>query len=96
MSHCAVYWGSYKKVRMKQASFSSLFVPPPRLAVHCEVRVSLAAQLCPAFINHGFVCRSQEIVKLCQNQARRQLNKKSPDSQICWGPAADPEQMLQS
>lgn len=63
---------------MKEASFPSLFFSLPRSAVQCEVRASSVPPLCPAFINQGFVRRSQEVVKLCQNQVQRQLNKKAP------------------
>ena len=57
-----------------------LFFSPPRSPVHCEVRASSVPLLSLAFINHGFVCRSQEVVKLCQNQVQRQLDKKAPIS----------------
>lgn len=78
----------------EMASFSSPFLSPPRSVVHCEVSASPVPLHYPAFINLGFVCRSQEVVKLSQNQAQRQLNKKAPVSQLCRGLTADPEQML--
>lgn len=50
----------------------------PGSAGQCGVRAPSVPLLGPAFVNQGFVCRSQEVVKLCQNQAQRQLNKKKP------------------